>query len=410
MQLNIDISRFMRPRQGIIETFSTFLQFDAERPTGWATDAKLRRSMQSRLAQLPQPSTSENFWALYWYGVWQSPVASLAREHLAAYLQETCYWAAQKTIASFVSEQYTLSDCFQIAIASLDKVLKGFNPNQGYELKKYGSAIFSSAIRESLRQRQEVDICTPWALLRKLSQKRLAESLQTTGLSSETIASYVLAWNCFKTIYVPTQATATRQLPKPDSATWSAIANLYNTQRYAQVSATAPECRAELLEQWLLACTKAIRSYLYPSVISIHAPTIGQDSGELLDELPESFRESLLTQVIEREEERNRAAKLAEVSAVLTAALAELDSQAQMLLQLYYGQGLTQQQMAQQLEIKQYTVSRRLTKSRELLLLALARWSEQTLHISLSSSVLKDTSIVLEEWLGVRYSQPDLRS
>jgi RNA polymerase sigma factor (sigma-70 family) len=399
----------MRPRQGIIEIFSTFLQFDAERSSGWATDAKLRRSMQRCLTELPQPSTSENFWALYWHRVWQAQAASLAREHLAAYLQEACYWTAQKTIASFASEQYALSDCFQIAIASIDKVLKGFNPNQGFELKNYSNAIFSSVIRESLRQRQDVDICTPWALLRKLSQKRIVESLQSVGLTSETIASYLLAWNCFKTIYVPRQATVTRKLPRPDNATWEAIANLYNTQRHSQLSPSAPECRAESLEQWLLACAKAARSYLYPPLVSIQALSLGQDSSELLDELPDSFRESLLTQIIEREEEHNRAAKLAEVNAVLTAAVAELDGEAQTLLQLYYGQGLTQQQIAQQLEIKQYTVSRRLTKARELLLLALAGWSKNTLHISLSSKVLKNTSTVLEEWLGVRYSQPDLR-
>jgi len=57
--------------------------------------------------------------------------------------------------------------------------------------------------------------------------------------------------------------------------------------------------------------------------------------------------------------------------------------------------GLTQQQIALQLQMKQYTVSRRLTKSRETLQ-ALAQWSQQTLHISLSSNVLKNISAVLE--------------
>jgi len=54
--------------------------------------------------------------------------------------------------------------------------------------------------------------------------------------------------------------------------------------------------------------------------------------------------------------------------------------------------------------MKQYTVSRRLTKSRETLLQALAQWSQQTLHISLTSNVLKNISAVLDELLQNYYS------
>ena len=74
---------------------------------------------------------------------------------------------------------------------------------------------------------------------------------------------------------------------------------------------------------------------------------------------------------------------------------------------MYYTQQLNQQQIAQQLEIQQYTVSRRLSKARQSLLLALAQWSQNTLHISLTSDVLKDTSAVLEEWLKTHYSHLD---
>lgn len=400
----------MRPRQDIVEIFSTFLQFNADRFSGWATEPRLRRSMQSCLTRSPQPETEENFWALYWYKVWQAQPTGIAGVHLAAYLQEACYWAAQKTMTGFSSTQHTLSDCFQIVIARLDKVLKGFNSQQGFSLKNYASAIFTSVIKEALRQRQEVDICTDWALLRKLSHKRLEESLQNVGLSSETIASYLLAWNCFKTVYVPTTASATRQLPRPDRTTWEAIAQLYNAERRSRLHRPGPECRAETLEQWMVACAKAARSYLYPTLTSINTPKPGQESGEWLDNLPELQGESLLTDLITTEEVQSRQSQQAQMNAVLLAALEQLDLQTQQLLQLYYGQGLTQQQMALQLEMKQYTVSRRLTKFRKSLLRALAQWSQETLHISLTSDVIKDISAVLDEWLQGHYSQPDLRS
>ncbi|MBE9189451.1 sigma-70 family RNA polymerase sigma factor [Gloeocapsopsis crepidinum LEGE 06123] len=392
----------MRSRQDIVEIFSSFIQFNADRFSNWATEPKLRRSMQKSLAQSPQATTKENFWALYWHKLWLAQPESLAFGHLYAYLQEAGYWAAQNIVTNFTSSQQTVADCFQIAIAKVDKILQGFNSQQGFNLKNYASAIFTSTIKETLRQRQEVDICTDWSLLRKLSHKRLEEALQNAGLSPEKIASYLIAWNCFKTIYVPTQAGATRQLAKPDSATWEAIAKLYNSQ-----NPSTKIHQAETLEQWMLACAKAARSYLYPTVASINTPKPGQDAGEWLDNLPELQGESLLTNIITQEELQNRQTQQQQISEVLIAAIAKLDVQAQQILQLYYGGALTQQQMAAQLDIKQYTISRRLTKCREELLKALAQWS-QDLHISLTSDVLKNISAVLDEWLQSHYSQTDM--
>lgn len=207
----------MHPRQSIIKIFSTFVQFDADRFSRWATESRLCRSIQSCLNPTSQ-ETSEHFWALSWYKFWLIPETKLlAKQHLAAYLQESCYWASQKTVNSFASTQYKLSDCFQIAIAQVDKVLKGFNPDQGFILKNYASAIFSSAIRENLRQNREIDICTDWGLLRKITKKFLVESLQNAGLLPENINAYVLAWNCFKTLYIPTQKGTSRQIAQPDN-------------------------------------------------------------------------------------------------------------------------------------------------------------------------------------------------
>ncbi|MFB2837306.1 sigma-70 family RNA polymerase sigma factor [Floridanema evergladense] len=223
--------------------------------------------------------------------------------------------------------------------------------------------------------------------------------MQQTGLSEEKVATYLLAWKCFKTLYLPEQATGTRKLPAPDQATWEAIANYYNQQRIAQLQPGASEVNPEILEKWLTSCAKAARNYLYPPVVSLNAAKPGQETDEFIDSLPEAATESLLTDIIAQEELQNRAEQLKQMNAVLHGALAKLDPEAQDIIKLYYAQNLTQQQIAQQLEIKQYTVSRRLTKARESLLLALAQWSQDTLHISPNSNVLKDISIVIEEWL-----------
>ncbi|MBE9177974.1 sigma-70 family RNA polymerase sigma factor [Oculatella sp. LEGE 06141] len=402
----------MRPRQDLIEIFSTFLQLEADRFDRWAIEPKLRRSMQQCLAQTAQTNVSENFWALYWHKIWQTQdnLLNLAKEHLLAYVQESCYWAAQKTAAGFASNQSSLADCFQMAIAQIDKVLKGFDSQQGFNFKNYASATFNSLIRELLRQRQEIDICTDWALLRKISQKRLTESLVSAGLASETIASYILAWSCFKTLYVPMQASGTRQLSKPDRQTWEAIAHLYNSERYTQLSSSGTAVQPESLDKWLLACAKAARAYLYPSQVSINAPRPGQETGEFLDNLPETVQTSLLADMIAEEEASTRQTQRSQLTAVLINALKQLDEQSQTLLALYYQDGLTQQQMAERLAVKQYTVSRRLTKAREALLLTLAKWSEETLHRTATADLLKHTSTALEEWLKTHYSHPDLQS
>ncbi|MCU0536189.1 MAG: sigma-70 family RNA polymerase sigma factor [Hydrococcus sp. Prado102] len=398
----------MRPRQTLVEIFSTFVQFEAEQFSRWMTDGHLRRSIQNCLAQGTSVERSESFWGLYWYKVWQSQIASdnqqnhKARSHLTAYLQESCYWAAQKALLNFPKTQYTVPDGFQVAIASIEKVLKGFSIDRGYNLKSYATVIFGNVIRETLRQRQEVDICTPWALLRKLSQKRLVESLQAAGLSKDAIASYTLAWKCFKTLYQPTvgeERANTRQLKKPEQDTWEAIASLYNKERSPAEALSNPQN----LEQWLLNCAKAARSYLYPAVTSINAPTAGQENGELQDYIPESESESLLADAIAQQDEQARFSQQSQLNEVLTTALQKMDAESQQLLQLYYNKGLTQQEMAKQLETKQYTVSRRLTKARQSLLLTLAKWSQEQLHISLNSDVLDNISNLLEEWLVARY-------
>jgi RNA polymerase sigma factor (sigma-70 family) len=391
----------MLPRQGIVEIFSTFIQFNFDRFSSWATDTKLRRSMNSCLKQAADRENSENFWVIYWHKLWQSQPQSLAKGHLSAYLQEVCYWAAQKTISGFTTSQYTLSDCFQVALSRIDKVLKGFNPNQGYSLKNYASITFSNLIRELLRQKQEVDICTDWALLRKISQKRLNESLQTAAVPHEAIERYLLAWNCLKTIYVPNQSHSTRQLRKPEPSTWQAITKLYNSERTGQLANPGPEISADTIEKWMQQCAKAARAYLYPSVGSLNVRP-GEESNELLDILP-GEDESLLSKAIIEEEEEKRTSQQGQINQVLIDAIASLDEQSKKLLEYYYAQNLTQQEMAEAIGTKQYTVSRRLSKARETLLKTLVKWTSETLHISLSTDVIKNTSALLEEWLAGYY-------
>lgn len=390
----------MRSRQGITELFATFLQFDADREIGWATDARLRRNITNRQQKLSKPE-SEDFWVSYWYKEWLSQTQNLASGHLTAYLQEVCYWAAYYTATNFTSAQYTLSDCFQAIATKTDKVLQGFKPDMGFNIKNYASAIFSSELKELLRQQKEVDISTDWRLLRKVTQKRLVESLENAGLNSHIIERYILVWKSYQALYAPRKEKGTRKLATPSDAVWQSIAQLYNQQRN-QLSQSGPECDGKTAEQMMVAAAKAIRAYLYPNMASLNATT-GDNGGEFQDILPQLREDSLLSQIEVEEEIQERKSQQSKISDVLIAAISELDEQGQNIIKYYYQGDLKQSEIAKKLGVKQYTVSRKLSKYKEQLLIKLATWTKESMHISLDSSVLDYMSTVLEEWLHNYY-------
>ncbi|PSF33167.1 group 3/4 sigma-70 RNA polymerase sigma factor [Aphanothece hegewaldii CCALA 016] len=402
----------MQPRQDIIEIFSTFIKFEADRFSGWAKDPQLRRSMQYSLKQFPQTDHLENFWAFYWYKQWQQQNGNLAKTHLSAYLQETCYWTSQKIITPLGNKHYKLSDCFQVAIARIEKILKGFKPDPRATLKTYAAVAFRNLIKDELRQRSQVELCNDWGLLHKISKKQLKESLENAGLNQETINRYCLAWNCFTTIDFPKQSSRIRQLSQSDQKTWEAIAKLYNRQRLTQLSASEPQCSPQTLEKWLFLSASLVRTYLYPPIHSLNMPKSGEEYGklEISENLSTPLDESLLTEMIAVEESQQRQSQHNQINTILTSTLAQIEPSFQQLLQLYYQQQLTQQEIAKTLQMQQYQISRRLTKAREILLLALVRWSEETLHITVTSTVKIDITTILEEWLQNYYHNISDRS
>lgn len=410
----------MRARCDLIETFSSFLQFEADRVSGWTNDRRLQRSMQRCLDQSAtnQGATNqgaanqdtmetepEKYWAIHWHRHWQPEATGqlqrLAGAHLLAYLQEPCYWVAYKATTRFTSAQYGLSDCFQIAIAQLNKVLKGFNSDQGYDLKNYASATFRSFIRDYLRQRREVDICTDWSLLRKVSQKRLTAALATQGYTPSDIEPYVLAWQAYQLVYVPTRSTGSRRLEAPDEEVWSAIAQQYNTERHGLQNPQT--VTAKEIETRMGTAAKAVRRFLYPDAVSANAVRPGQDSGEFIDSFTDDEQASPMGTLMAAEAYSQRQQQYAQLGDVLSAAIDQLDADNQSLIQLYYGDTLTQKEIATQLGIKQYAISRRLTRIKKALVKSLATWSIEILHIEPSPDLLTQSSAALEAWLTRRY-------
>ncbi|MBW4509123.1 MAG: sigma-70 family RNA polymerase sigma factor [Scytonematopsis contorta HA4267-MV1] len=397
----------MRPRLKITEMFSTFAHFDSDSNAKWMTDNKLRRSIESCLEKSSESLASENFWSLYWYKIWQENAEVLAFMHLSAYLQEPCYWAAKNIMNKYDSPQYSLADYFQMGIASVEKIFNAFKPEKNDNLKAYAKMAFPSLLKDILRQRRDADICTNWALLRKVTKKRFVEALTHAGLSPEEIARYKLAWKCFQVLYVQKHAGGTERLPEPDQKLWSEIANLYNRERQSLLVSSGTELNGEMIEQWLKKTVVWLRSYLYPAVDSLDVPKPGSDLPGDWD-LPQLRSESLITELIVRETLQERQNQKAQIHDILLAALRKLAPELQEILQMYYKDELTQKEIAQRIDKQQVWVSRNLSKTREMLLKELIRWvkepekSQEVVNITSIPDQLKDGSVALDEWLRVR--------
>jgi RNA polymerase sigma factor (sigma-70 family) len=375
----------MQPRDRPIDLFSTFAIIEHDWFRRWAIDPQLRASMQRQLTT--QPDANEGVWAIYWHRQWLTQ--PLARHHLSAYLQEPCFWVAKEMTQRLQTTQFGLADYFQIANSELHRVLKSFQPDRSNNLKAYTKLAIANILKDVLRQCQAADTCSDWALLRKISKKRVVEVLIDRGLSEPTVSGYRLAWFCFKTIYIPPDSDG-RQLPPPSPSVWQAIAALYGQSGSGAVlTATQIETRLTQLAQWT-------RSYLYPAIDSLDRPK--PLAGELLDDLVAAGDESLLDLAIVVEESQQRAMQRSQLQATLDRSLSDLKPELQEIFQLFYRDGLSQQELADRLHLSQPTISRRIKQAEAQLLAALVQWIESQLHKFPDPNELKTISACLREW------------
>jgi RNA polymerase sigma factor (sigma-70 family) len=402
----------MRSRDTILDLFSTFAFLEGDRVHQWIAEPRLRRNIQKSTTDPNAPESlgegrSEKAWTLYWYKIWQASQDSprtnppiklpLSEQHLAAYLQEPCYWTAYRTAQRFPQLEYSLADYFQLISSETHRILKGFNPSFGTNLKSYAPIVLTNILKDYLRQRRAIDVCSDWAILRKVSQKRVKDVLLNTGISPEELEQYSFAWTCFKTICVPSNAS--EKITQPLKTQWEAIANLYNRRN----PVSAPSLTAAQLEIRMTKLTRWIREYLYPSVDSLNRIKPGQESGELQDDLSDPLGMSLLEAAIETETQQERQKERSNLHDTLTQALEDQDEAAQRILRLSYQENLSQQELAARMEMSQPTVSRRLKKAEAALLAKLLESVKRDVNKFPDPSELKHISLALKEWLGSYY-------
>lgn len=392
-------------RQDIVDIFSTFIKFEATQFNRWVKDGALDRNMRDSLIVAPHECESQQ-WVIHWYKEWQKQPRSLARSHLYAYLQESCYNAALKIKVRFTVSEYGLPEYFQLAVLCADKVLQGFNPERNSNLGGYAYVKFQNLIKDGLVKEGLPDACirSDWSLLQNSSEKRLKESLQQAGIDASRIEKYILVWSCFKTIYIPQKQKGNRQITAPDTATWDAIVELYHQTYQPQTP-----CNPDTANKWICNCIKAIRNYMAPKVSSLNTPI--SEEGHTLEDNLESDTATPFDQILNTELIQTQRALMTQVNDILSKGILNLDTELQNILAMYYGEGLTQTEIAKKLQMSQASISRRLTKINKFKtqsLCSLAQWSEQTLNISITSDVLNNMSVFLDEWLEHHYTQTNI--
>lgn len=401
-----------QPRQSIVEMFSSFLQF-RESKNVWIPQAKLRRSMEEQLNNHTSPPTTGNFWALYWYKIWDKQPQTIAREHLYAYLQETAYKAAYDRAQKVHPSQRwdKLQEYFQVVFKNqiYERVLKKFDSEYGSDLAAFALPIFKNSINEELRQRNKAASHSDWSLLRHTTDKLLKKALQNHGLSEQDIESYLLLRDCFRKIYHPETPKANKQLSCPELETFQTITQTYNQERLGQLSNSGTKLNLNDIEVRLKEIAQAIRNYYAPVMISLNNPLSQEGVGEIQDIIPSSETESLLENLIREQEELNFNKLWQEINCILEEFLAKkLTSEQKKYFQLYYGVGLTQAEIAEKLlgEIKkQYTISRKMNKTCEQIVKVLVNWANnKKTHNLKSDNIVGNVDILLKEWLQKYYA------
>lgn len=375
----------MKSRKDIVELFSTFLdiddQFDRIGP-GWQKSPRLAKSMTQKVEK--EPGMHKEYWAQYWLraSMVEASVNRLAREHLAAYLEEACHRTAWK-----VSQQHSERkvDVFQMArmvVLNPVKLFRSYDYKSS-SVRTYAHFPLESAVREQLRQGLELGKYSWPALLRNITKKKLKDALSKANVKEPTFSRCLQAWQCFREQYVPKKADGSKQLQPPNRQELDTIASYYR-QHYPSED-FIPD--GAMIQTLLDLAVQAIRE-------SFNTKTVALDDSPYE---PVSMSEPSLEEVEETEAETER---FRQIGAVLSRTLEEFPVADRRLLKLWYGLEMTQSDLALIFGFeKQYQVSRQKDKLKKILLKSLAQWCQETLAIAISSNQLGEMSKVLDIWL-----------
>lgn len=375
----------MKQQRNLEEKFSTVLQVTDGKGqlvlVGWESDRQLARNFQQIVAPYQQPQ--EEFLArCFLKSSLNGSEIPFDREHLCAYLDESCFWIGKTLAKELAPLNLTPSECFssaRIFAADQKKIFKNYDFSKS-KVEKYAFFKIKHAAKEHLHLGKEVYKYSPWGLLRHSSKKKFAQALQQhSHLSQTEIQSCLLALEGYKKIYTSCQDTGSQKLTEPTSEQWQDIVNFYN--KFCWKKNLEPVEDDGKIKEWLNQCIQA------------------RIACEKLDFAPldEDFTMEPLDEELYFPPQ---AEEMVAVNSVLTGAFLDLEFPERQLLKLWYGLGIAQGDIAEVLGIeKQYQVSRKVKSSSKKLLFAVAAWCREVQKRSLNDDAIKELNEPLNDWL-----------
>ncbi|MBD2180581.1 sigma-70 family RNA polymerase sigma factor [Planktothrix sp. FACHB-1355] len=401
----------MKVRQDIVQKFSTFLKLgnrERYRQFFWQTDPELERNIKN--LEQSDPNAKAEFWARRFLQEMQKTYPakphsdstkvpnqilpnSLPGRHLSAYLQDVCFWAAQKLCQrlQFIKHKYPLEECFQIACSvgyQPEKVFRNFK----FDHPSANTEVFAKAVifRIINNQVYESDLeakrgkYSNYGLLKDLTKKELTEALAAQRNQQLNIELHCLAWKCFDEIYQPNHWRGSRSMDAPDRIHLNQIADRYN-QLLAHPGSPVD---ATKIQEMLDTCIKAARNYRTQQFLPLE------------DYTNTPAPASTAWDTLVREEEWD------EIQVLVSSAFQKLPVQGQMLFKLWLGLNLTQTNIANVLKNKytsletQYQVSRLLKSHTKNLLKDFAKeWNQINRDTLLAEKQLEQLKNYLHDCL-----------
>lgn len=331
----------------------------------WRSNGKLRQNAR-KIIQLT-PTANERNLAEYWMDEYQKEPGSLARLHLSAYFEESCFWVAYKLAlkrAGKSSYSYYFQEYFQMArviAAKPESILQGYDSNRTNSLKSvknWGQLKLITAILEEIGEKTYSDA----GLLRRQTYTSMKQALQQEGISSlneklllrvgvnETqLARCLLAWKSFHKVYTPTTPTGSKKLLWPNAEYLNNIADEYNQQ--AIQHELIPSMTDRSIDELLKTCVIALRN----------------SSKIQISELDE-FSSILDREMISENEAGIEVLENAEIRECLSNAFISLPKEAQIMLRLWHGLGFNQGDVGELFGIKRDQIANKVKAWRRLLL------------------------------------------
>lgn len=369
----------------IIARFSQFFQLNPD--PRWIRDRSLEINLNRLVKQYP--NQGEKFWLRYWLESAKTQADALAVQHLRAYLENACYWSAIAAYNDFSTPDLTWWDYWQVARAIASEPVKLF---ASYDFTRktlprtYAQTKLKYAIISRIRAGKQAERASDWGLLQSLSKTAIKTALKKAGIGEPKLSQCFKAWQAFKEVYAPVAVLQNRQLPSPTDAELAGMTQYYNEQRSLSETAIS---QVEI-QKLLTLCIQVVRA-----INKIEFTRLDVDNSTLKLELAQKS-EDLAQQ---QQQQAIYSQEWEQVKLELSLAIATLSPDARKMLILERGLGWNQTDIGKEFGLKQYQVSRQLSRHKGFLLKTLAQWSQNQTGLTLSDETIAHLSDELDLWL-----------